>query len=134
MHLSVFLWLVLLCLGKLAGLGGAVCPQLVSPDVRAWKAQKTVHTGTRLPAVCLSVPWCSWGQEDDLGVGGTDQWAHKPYLGPAVVSTRSPRAFVLTGAMVTVRSSRRNINPAYVHLSLKSPLSRVHKVVAPLGW
>lgn len=57
--------------------------------------------------------------------GGTDQWAHKPYLGPAVV---------LTGAMVTVGSSRRNINPAYVHLSLKSPLSRVHKVVAPLGW
>lgn len=125
MHLSVFLWLVLLRLGELAGLGGAVCPQLVSPDVRAWKAQKTVHTGTRLPAVCLSVPWCSRGQEDDLGVGGTDQWAHKPYLGPAVV---------LTGAMVTVGSSRRNINPAYVHLSLKSPLSRVHKVVAPLGW
>lgn len=80
MHLSVFLWLVLLRLGELAGLGGAVCPQLVSPDVRAWKAQKTVHTGTRLPAVCLSVPWCSRGQEDDLGVGG-----HRP-VGPQAVS------------------------------------------------
>lgn len=62
-----------------------------------------------------------------------DQRDHKPCLGPAVVSAQSPRAFALTGAMVTVRSLRRNINPAHVHLTLMHPPSCVHKVMAPSG-
>lgn len=49
-----------------------------------------------------------------------------------MVSARSPRAFALTGAVVTVRSSHRNINPAYVHLPWSVPFPACTRSWPPL--